>query len=126
MELETCQGYVRATLRGELSSLDAGQQVIAAVAAASEQRATRLLIDLRGLALTSLPSTIERYNLGSAIADASAGASVLHRLAFVMEPRPLTYHEFAFLVASNRGPRTAGFATETEGVAWLFADTIAR
>lgn len=122
MELEQYQGYVRFALSGELSSPDAGRQIVAAVAAASEQRATRLLIDFRGLVLTSLPSTMERYTLGSAIASASAGPGIVHRLAFVMETRPLTHHEFTFLVASNRGPQTAGFDTEAEGLAWLFTD----
>ena len=126
MDLEKCQGYVRFALSGERSSLEVGQQIVAAVAAASELRATRLLIDFRGLALMSLPSTMERYDLGSAIANASIGPGVVHRLAFVMEGRAVAHHEFTFLVASNRGPQTAGFATESEALAWLFADASTR
>lgn len=110
--------YARAAPTGSVSSDEAARQLVAAVAAANAQAISRVLIDLRGLVVISRTSVMQRYDLGH---DIARTGGPLMRIAVIMSRDAVIEHEFTFVVASNRGPRIAGFATQGEAQAWLLA-----
>lgn len=110
--------YARAAPTGSVSSQEAARVLVAVVAAAKAQAISRVLIDLRGLTVLSRTSVMQRYDLGHEIART---AGPLTRIAVVMSPDAVIEHEFTFVVASNRGPRIAGFTAQGEAQAWLLA-----
>jgi hypothetical protein len=118
MDLEKRENYACAKPAGIMPSQAAARLVVEAVAAASAQGVPRLLVDLRGVKVTSRSAVMERYELGHEIARAAHRVS---RVALVMPPEAIAEHEFTFIVASNRGPHTAGFAGKGEALSWLLA-----
>ena len=116
MLLEKLDKYSRIIAASPFIPRDAAERTLAAVAQARAQSVTHLVIDLRAMQMEPRPSVTERYDFGNDIARAGVG---MRKLAFVMNPAALGIYEFAFVVISNRGPRTAGFSSEPEAVAWL-------
>src|SRR5262245_8580150 len=118
MQLEKLEHYGRLVVDAPMAPHEAARHVIAAIADAKSQMVARLFIDLRGMTSWPSPTVAQRYDLGHDIARAGAG---MRQIAFAMRPEALTLYDFTFLVISNRGTKAAGFASESEALAWLLA-----
>ena len=105
--------------RGQLSLTDVMRLVKSAIAAAREQRLSKLIVvgtEIDGL---ESPSIAARHFMAREWAEAAQGVV---RLAVVIEAEMIDPHKFGVAVARNFGMTSDVFDSEAEAIAWLRND----
>ena len=92
--------------------------VAAAIRAARDLGLVDMLVDVTGASGFASPNAFERYELGTAWADA-AGPNLA--VAFVARPELIDPQKIGAVVAQNRNAVADVFSSEAEALAWLDA-----
>lgn len=87
-------------------------------------RTKRVLVDFRGIALATPPTTFERFQLGERAAAEGAPAGIV--VALIGEPPIVDPEHFGATVAANRGLRVQVFTEEPAALAWLVGPNAIR
>lgn len=116
MRFESDGTFGRATAGGEVEPDAASDLATVALARASADRLSTLLVDFRQLRLTRPLSVAESYALGKHLARAGGGLS---KVAFLVAPGRAEPNSFALAVAGNRGLPAAAFDDEERALQWL-------
>ena len=115
-DLEVLEGYARFRPTGATSFVEIVGKVVAVITCCREQGIRRLLIDVTQLTGFAPPETIERFDMGKAIAEAGQAAV---KVAMVAPPEFLDPQRLGATVARNRGLLAAAFESQEAALAWL-------
>ena len=118
MQIDRQNSRGRFSAAGRLLPEEASELAVSALAAASAERVSTLILDLQSVTLTRGMSVTECHNAGERLARAGRG---LEKVAFVTREDCVEPHAFIFTVARNRGLRVATFESEPEALQWLQA-----
>lgn len=117
-ETELHEGYVRVVFKGAYS-VDAILSIVSAgidFAIANDRSA--LLVDIREIT-GSIPSTNERYEMGSKTASIQHGKDKLVAIALLGNEPWVDRDRFGETVAVNRAAVARVFASEADAMTWL-------
>lgn len=114
--LQLLEGYALYRHSGRMTFTEARGQGGAAVAYCREQKIRRLLIDATGLQFPEPPGQLDRFDLGTALAQAGQSAV---KVAIVARPEMLDPQRLGAVVARNRGMLAQSFDNYEVALAWL-------
>lgn len=118
MDIDRDNSRGRFSAVGRLLPEEASELATSALAAASAERVSTLIVDMQAMTLTRGMSVTECHGVGERLARAGSG---LQKVAFVTRDDCLEAHTFIFTVARNRGLRVATFENEPAALQWLQA-----
>ena len=103
-------------LSGHGQLTEAAGIVIAVITYAREQGLRKLLVDTTQWTGHASPSTIERYQVAGAFAEAARSAV---KVAMIVRPEMMDPEKFEVKVARNRELNGNVFDSEQEAITWL-------
>ena len=115
-DFEIMEGYCCYRLSGQGSLAEAASKVIDAIIFSREQGMRNLLIDTTRWTGHANPSTVERFKVAEAFAEAARSAV---KLAMVARPELMDPNKFEVMVGRNRGLIGNIFDSEKDALTWL-------
>jgi hypothetical protein len=118
VEMIERKGYWEARYLGAYAKARYMKQMEQSVRVCEENKATRLLVDIRPLTGFT-PTTQERYEFGKHGASISRN---LDRVSVIGTAEQIDPEQFATMVARNRGLQVRAFTDPKAAVDWLLKD----
>lgn len=109
-------GYARYHPRGPATAGEAIAALFPVIAWCRQAGIPKLLTDARGIEGLTIPTTLERFQLGEEAARQAEGE--VH-VAMVVPERVIDPQRFGMMVAQNRGLRANVFTDEVSALDWL-------